>query len=74
VVCSLKCFGNDLICGQLITVKAAKRLPGLQVKAGNASSVYLLHKQKAFQFPPKLCGNGGYVAGTPLGNESVKVK
>jgi len=32
-----KCFGNYLICWQLISVKAAKRLPGLpfQPNAGN---------------------------------------
>jgi len=29
VLCSLKCFGNDLICWQLINVKATKHLPSL---------------------------------------------
>jgi len=29
VVCSLKCFGNDLICWQLVSVKATKCLSGL---------------------------------------------
>jgi len=29
VVCSLKCFEIDLICWQLISIKATKRLLGL---------------------------------------------
>jgi len=29
VVCSLKSFGYDLVCWQLISAKATKRLPGL---------------------------------------------
>jgi len=32
VVCSLKCFGNYLICWQLISVKATKRLSCLLFK------------------------------------------
>ena len=32
VLCSLKCFGNDLICWQLIGAKTTKRLPCLLFK------------------------------------------
>ena len=28
LVCSLNCFGNDLVCWQLICVNITKRLPG----------------------------------------------
>ena len=33
VVYSLKCFGNDLICWQLISANETKQLPGLQFKS-----------------------------------------
>jgi len=59
VVCSLKCFGNDSICWQLISVKATKHLPYLSFhpKAGKCLAVSTFWN---LNFPPKPPDNRGY--------------
>jgi len=58
VAWSLECFGNDLICWQLISVRAAKRLPCLPFypKAAKRLRVSTFWDLK---FPPKPHGNRG---------------
>jgi len=54
LVAVVKCIGNDLICWQVVSVKATKRLPCLpfQPKAGKRLTVSTLNLLK-FKFPTK---------------------
>jgi len=62
-VCSLKCFEIDLICWQLISVKATKRFLGLPFQPTPGKHLVIsafCRRKRHLNFPSKLPGNCGY--------------
>ena len=71
MVCSLKCFGNDLICWLFTSVKATKPLPCVpfQPTGGKSLAVCTFWDMN---FPPKLPSNLDITAGNYLVTKVLK--